>query len=275
MSHRKSYQNISVHVHFPSNTFFSPWFCSVASRLRMWHFINTDFIKFVSSLWLRQKRNSALWHPPEGVVHFMAFFHSMWIEMRPRNWQGCISGGKRKAEGGRTLPTRQAVSHPQCFMFWGLSIRMASLILRSWSGQALVTVILWSSDCLGLLGVGWRTTCIKKKKKTQAINGNYLTSRKLGIWSRCSSKMQKSVPANGAGLNSKMSLGGVTEQCCALPPWRGGLISLCLFKELWGSLPSCLVCCRGRSKSFITAKVTATSQISEGLLPKLRQHHLP
>lgn len=56
------------------------------------------------------------------------------------------------------------VSYPQCFMFCGLSIRMASLILRSWSGQALVTVILWSSDCLGLLGVGWRTTCIKTER---------------------------------------------------------------------------------------------------------------
>lgn len=51
-------------------------------------------------------------------------------------------------------------------MFWGLSIRMASLIFRSWSGHALVTVILWSSDCLGLLGVGWRTTCTQTKESS-------------------------------------------------------------------------------------------------------------
>lgn len=50
------------------------------------------------------------------------------------------------------------VTYPQCFMFCGLSMRMASLILRSLSGQPLETVILWSSDCLGLLGVGWSTT---------------------------------------------------------------------------------------------------------------------
>lgn len=50
------------------------------------------------------------------------------------------------------------VTYPQCFMFCGLSMRMASLILRSLSEQPLHTVILWSSDCLGLLGVGWRTT---------------------------------------------------------------------------------------------------------------------
>lgn len=50
------------------------------------------------------------------------------------------------------------VTYPQCFMFCGLSMRMASLILRSLSGQPLDTVILWSSDCLGLLGVGWSTT---------------------------------------------------------------------------------------------------------------------
>lgn len=58
-----------------------------------------------------------------------------------------------------TFQTEWRLSYPQCFMFCGLSIRMASLIFRSWSGHALVTVILWSSDCLGLLGVGWRTTC--------------------------------------------------------------------------------------------------------------------
>ena len=63
-----------------------------------------------------------------------------------------------------TWLAEQDASYPQCFMFCGLSIRMASLIFRSWSGHALVTVILWSSDCLGLLGVGWRTTC------TEVIN---------------------------------------------------------------------------------------------------------
>lgn len=47
-------------------------------------------------------------------------------------------------------------------MFWGLSIRTASLILRSWSGQFLETVILCHSDCLGLFGVGWRITCREK-----------------------------------------------------------------------------------------------------------------
>lgn len=52
----------------------------------------------------------------------------------------------------------QHLTYPQCFMFCGLSMRMASLILRSLSGQPLDTVILWSSDCLGLLGVGWSTT---------------------------------------------------------------------------------------------------------------------
>lgn len=50
------------------------------------------------------------------------------------------------------------VTYPQCFMFCGLSMRIASLILRSVSGQPLDTVILWSSDCFGLLGVGWSTT---------------------------------------------------------------------------------------------------------------------
>jgi hypothetical protein len=50
-------------------------------------------------------------------------------------------------------------TYPECFMFWGLSIRTASLILRSWSGQFLETVILCHSDCLGLFGVGWRITC--------------------------------------------------------------------------------------------------------------------
>lgn len=44
-------------------------------------------------------------------------------------------------------------------MFCGLSMRMASLILRSLSGQLLETVILWNSDCFGLLGVGCSTTC--------------------------------------------------------------------------------------------------------------------
>lgn len=47
------------------------------------------------------------------------------------------------AERDEKLREKQdCVAHPQCFMFWGLSIRMASLILRSWSGHALVTVIL-------------------------------------------------------------------------------------------------------------------------------------
>lgn len=48
-------------------------------------------------------------------------------------------------------------THPQCFMFCGLSIRTANLIFRS-SEQPLATVILWSSHCLGLLGVGCNTT---------------------------------------------------------------------------------------------------------------------
>ena len=71
----------------------------------------------------------------------------------------------KRHTGASPHHARQRASHPQCFMFCGLSIRMASLIFRSWSGHALVTVILWSSDCLGLLGVGWRTTCTRMKKK--------------------------------------------------------------------------------------------------------------
>lgn len=52
-------------------------------------------------------------------------------------------------------------THPQCFMFWGLSMRIASLIFRSLSAQPFDTVILCSSDCLGLLGVGCKTTCVR------------------------------------------------------------------------------------------------------------------
>lgn len=65
-------------------------------------------------------------------------------------------------------------TYPECFMFWGLSIRTASLILRSWSGQFLETVILCHSDCLGLFGVGWRITYKKKAyiffQKTEAAH---------------------------------------------------------------------------------------------------------
>ena len=60
-------------------------------------------------------------------------------------------------------PQRRS-TYPECFIFWGLSIRTASLILRSWSGQFLETVILCHSDCLGLLGVGWRITCREKRQ---------------------------------------------------------------------------------------------------------------
>lgn len=67
------------------------------------------------------------------------------------------SQAKKALKTHRPIPTL-LLTYPQCFIFWGLSMRMASLILRSWSGQALVKVILWSSDCLGLFGVGWRTT---------------------------------------------------------------------------------------------------------------------
>lgn len=49
-------------------------------------------------------------------------------------------------------------TYPQCFMFWGLSMRMANLIFRSLSEQPLETDILCISDCLGLFGVGWSTT---------------------------------------------------------------------------------------------------------------------
>lgn len=60
-------------------------------------------------------------------------------------------------------------THPQCFMFCGLSMRTASLIFRSWSGQAFVRVILWSSACLGLFGVGCRTTCLFTTQISQLV----------------------------------------------------------------------------------------------------------
>lgn len=40
-------------------------------------------------------------------------------------------------------------------------MRIASLIFRSLSAQPFDTVILCSSDCLGLLGVGCKTTCVR------------------------------------------------------------------------------------------------------------------
>lgn len=78
----------------------------------------------------------------------------------------------------RRASTWRTATYPQCFMFWGLSMRMASFILSS-SGQPLVTAILWSSHCLGLLGVGWSTTW--KQPQANAWESDALRKRKQKI----------------------------------------------------------------------------------------------
>ena len=112
----------------------------------------------------------------------------------------------KRHTGASPHHARQRASHPQCFMFCGLSIRMASLIFRSWSGHALVTVILWSSDCLGLLGVGWRTTCTrmkkdskkKKKKKKQRLHKlSAFVSRRWIFDLMCNIRQHRSVCLQG------------------------------------------------------------------------------
>lgn len=120
-----------------------------------------NVINEVFSLFFKKKNQNTHWHPPGGVVDLTVFFHGTWIEMRPQE----LKTGFLEAKWWKMEDVWQRITYPQCFMFCGLSIRIASLIFRSWSGHALVTVILWSSDCLGLLGVGWRTTCAQKKKK--------------------------------------------------------------------------------------------------------------
>lgn len=155
-----------------------------------------------------------------------------------------------------TRLTWQRITYPQCFMFCGLSIRMASLIFRSWSGHALVTVILWSSDCLGLLGVGWRTTCTQTTKKNTAksktpcsgriqevnllisscatfSNTNWCVYKGLVIMCVCITFFFESE-------RYKVSQGRETEQGFALPPRRGGLISLCRVERKPAFLPTLL-----------------------------------
>lgn len=75
----------------------------------------------------------------------------------------------------RRASTWRTATYPQCFMFCGLSMRMASFILSS-SGQPLDTAILWSSHCLGLLGVGWSTTW--KQPQPNACESDALCKRK-------------------------------------------------------------------------------------------------
>lgn len=161
-------------------------------------------------------------------------------------------------------------------MFCGLSIRMASLIFRSWSGHALVTVILWSSDCLGLLGVGWRTTCTQMKKDSKKQDS-------INIWSHPVQHSETPIcVCKGWWLcffffffwkwKTKVSQGRETEQCFALSPRRGGLISLCWVKEL-----SCLpanAAAVGDQRALSQTKVTVTTGTSEAPLPE-RKHVTP
>ena len=49
-------------------------------------------------------------------------------------------------------------THPQCFMFSGLSMRQAIFMRRSWSGQLLGTVMRCHSGDLEDRGVGRRIT---------------------------------------------------------------------------------------------------------------------
>ena len=86
--------------------------------------------------------------------------------------------------GVSKIASQRRYTYPECFMFWGLSIRTASLILRSWSGQFLETVILCHSDCLGLFGVGWRITCWKKNNhlSQKHCNGHVFIDEQLCCW---------------------------------------------------------------------------------------------
>jgi hypothetical protein len=52
---------------------------------------------------------------------------------------------------------KQYIAHPQCFMFWGLSMRTAILIVRL-SGQCLLICILYHSGVRGLVAVGCKST---------------------------------------------------------------------------------------------------------------------
>lgn len=85
------------------------------------------------------------------------------------------------------------------------------------------------------------------------------------------SKWKTKVSQGGGKIKQK------TEQCFALPPRRGGLISLCWVKELWGSLPSCQRCCSGRSKSLVTSQGHCHYRDVWGAAAptQARQHHLP
>lgn len=173
-------------------------------------------------------------------------------------------------------------------MFCGLSMRIASFILRSWSGQAFVTVILWSSDCLGLLGVGWRTTCIQRHHKWQ----KKITD--LVWFSAGESLFCLSVQHSGATVSlckgwwlcvfassEILNCDAVKQQknTVSLPrrrrTKRGGLISLCWLKELWGSLLSCQLSCSRRSKNSVSDKVTVTTGTSEAPLAQNMPAKLP
>lgn len=83
-------------------------------------------------------------------------------------------------------------TYPQCFMFCGLSMRMASLILSS-SGHPLETLILWSSHCLALLGVGWRTTWTPAHNK--AVNYSFFVANHVkhtNLWPTLPSSLSSS-----------------------------------------------------------------------------------
>lgn len=76
-------------------------------------------------------------------------------------------------------------TYPQCFMFCGLSMRMASFILRSLSGQLLDTVILWNSDCFGLFGVGCSTTCGEQNNKFVMLKLTKSFGQRVGTLQWC------------------------------------------------------------------------------------------